>query len=122
MSQTSTDDLGFDPDELRQRYRDERDKRVRAEANEQYTEIKGEFAHYLEDPYIKFEERAPIVKEVQVAVKLKFEDLIDHTHAAIEIHTEGQNLQFTIQRQIKQGVARAPGDQTRRASSVALPM
>lgn len=41
MSQTSTDDLGFDPDELRQRYRDERDKRVRAEANEQYTEIKA---------------------------------------------------------------------------------
>ena len=68
MSQTSTDDLGFDPDELRQRYRDERDKRVRAEANEQYTEIAGEFAHYLEDPYIKFEERAPIIKEVQVAI------------------------------------------------------
>jgi hypothetical protein len=64
MSQTPTDDLGFDPDELRQRYRDERDKRVRTEANEQYTEIAGEFAHYLEDPYITFEERAPIVKEV----------------------------------------------------------
>ena len=47
MSQTPTDDLGFDPDELRQRYRDERDKRVRTEANEQYTEIAGEFAHYL---------------------------------------------------------------------------
>ena len=68
MSQTSTDDLGFNPDELRQRYRDERDKRVRAEANEQYTEIAGEFAHYLDDPYIKFEERAPIIKEVQVAI------------------------------------------------------
>ena len=68
MSQTSTDDLGFDPDELRQRYRDERDKRVRAEANEQYTEIAGDFAHYLDDPYIKFEERAPIIKEVQVAI------------------------------------------------------
>jgi cyclohexanone monooxygenase len=68
MSQTSTDDLGFDPDELRQRYRAERDKRVRAEANEQYTEIAGEFAHYLDDPYIKFEERAPIIKEVQVAI------------------------------------------------------
>ena len=68
MSQTSTDDLGFDPDELRQRYRDERDKRVRVEANEQYTEITGEFAHYLDDPYIAFEERAPIIKEVQVAI------------------------------------------------------
>ena len=68
MSQTSTDDLGFNPDELRQRYRDERDKRVRVEANEQYTEITGEFAHYLDDPYIAFEERTPIVKEVQVAL------------------------------------------------------
>jgi cyclohexanone monooxygenase len=61
-------DLDFNPDELRQRYRDERDKRLRSEANEQYTEMTGQFAHYLEDPYIAFEERAPITKEVQVAI------------------------------------------------------
>ena len=60
--------LDFNPDELRDKYRSERDKRLRTEANEQYVEVAGEFAHYLDDPYMKLEERAPIVKEVQVAI------------------------------------------------------
>ena len=41
----------FDPQELRQKYRFERDKRLRAEGNEQYTDI-SDFAEYLEDPYM----------------------------------------------------------------------
>jgi cyclohexanone monooxygenase len=62
-------DLGFDPEALRARYRAERDKRLRDDANEQYREIKGEFARYLEDPYVKpgFS-RAPLADEVEVAV------------------------------------------------------
>ena len=44
-------DLGFDPDALRRRYREERDRRLRADGNEQYVEIKGELAHFLDDPY-----------------------------------------------------------------------
>jgi cation diffusion facilitator CzcD-associated flavoprotein CzcO len=58
----------FDPDLLRDRYRDERDKRVRADANEQYVEMKGQFAHYLDDPYVKVHERPALFDEVQVAI------------------------------------------------------
>ena len=33
--------LGFDPDALRQKYRQERDKRLRADGNDQYREVVG---------------------------------------------------------------------------------
>ncbi len=42
----------FDPDELRDKYRQERDKRIREDGNEQYIEVSGLFASYVEDPYI----------------------------------------------------------------------
>src|SRR5258708_5486730 len=63
------DDLGFDPEALRARYRAERDKRLRADGNEQYREIAGEFAHYLDDPYVTpgFS-RAPLTDDVEVVV------------------------------------------------------
>ena len=63
------DDLGFDPDALREKYRAERDKRLRADGNEQYVEVEGEFAHYLDDPYVEpgFT-RAPLTDEVDVVV------------------------------------------------------
>jgi cyclohexanone monooxygenase len=61
--------LGFDPDALREKYRAERDKRLRQDGNEQYREIAGDFAHYLEDPYVEpgFT-RAPLTDEVDVVV------------------------------------------------------
>lgn len=46
------DDLGFDPAALKAKYQAERDKRLRREGNEQYVEMAGQFAHYLEDPYV----------------------------------------------------------------------
>ena len=46
-------DLDFDPAALKAKYQAERAKRLRKEGNEQYVEIKGEFAHYLEDPYVE---------------------------------------------------------------------
>jgi cyclohexanone monooxygenase len=58
----------FDPDALRQRYRQERDKRLRADGNEQYIEMAGEFARYLEDPYVEPIEREPLTDEVDVVV------------------------------------------------------
>ena len=46
------DELGFDPDELRERYRRERDKRLRDNGADQYVEMAGAFAHFAEDdPY-----------------------------------------------------------------------
>jgi len=65
----STMDLGFDPDALREKYRIERDKRVRDEGNEQYVEVQGDFARYVDDPYLDERiERAPLTDEVDVAV------------------------------------------------------
>ena len=63
------DDLDFDPAALKAKYRAERDKRLRKEGNEQYVEIKGQFAHYLEDPYVEpgFT-RAALSDEVDVVV------------------------------------------------------
>jgi cyclohexanone monooxygenase len=69
MSEAATkDELGFDPAALKAKYRAERDKRLRAEGNEQYVEIKGRFAHYLEDPYVKPATRAPLKDEVEVLI------------------------------------------------------
>jgi cyclohexanone monooxygenase len=66
---TGADDLGFDPEALRARYRQERDKRRRSDGNAQYREVAGEFAHYLDDPYVTpgFS-RAPLTDEVEVLV------------------------------------------------------
>ena len=69
MSEAATkDDLGFDPAALKAKYRAERDKRLRAEGNEQYIEIKGQFAHYLEDPYVAPITRAPLTDETEVLI------------------------------------------------------
>jgi len=47
-----TADLGFDPDALRAKYREERDKRIRVDGNEQYIEVTGDFSRYVDDPYV----------------------------------------------------------------------
>ncbi|HEY5290292.1 MAG TPA: NAD(P)/FAD-dependent oxidoreductase [Caulobacteraceae bacterium] len=62
-------ELGFDPKALRAKYRAERDKRLRADGNEQYVKIEGAFARYLEDPYVEpgFT-RAPLADEVDVVI------------------------------------------------------
>lgn len=44
---SGSSDLGFDPDALREKYARERDKRLRADGNDQYVEITGDFARYL---------------------------------------------------------------------------
>jgi cyclohexanone monooxygenase len=66
---SATQDPGFDPTALRDKYREERDKRLRFDGNEQYVEVKGKFAHYLDDPYAEpgFT-REPLTDEVEVVV------------------------------------------------------
>ena len=44
--------LDFDPDALRAKYREERDRRLRPDGNEQYVEVKGDFSRYIDDPYV----------------------------------------------------------------------
>jgi len=62
------DDLGFDPDVLRERYRAERDKRLRPEGIGQYRTLTGDFAHYAEDPYAPPLTREPLTDEVDVVI------------------------------------------------------
>jgi len=63
------EDLAFDPDALREKYRVERDKRMRAEGNEQYFEVTGDFSRYIDDPYIdQVIEREPLTDEVEIAL------------------------------------------------------
>jgi cyclohexanone monooxygenase len=60
--------IAFNPDALREKYRQERDKRLRPEGNDQYTEVIGRFSHYIEDPYVQPTERAPLYDQVTVAI------------------------------------------------------
>ena len=39
--------VAFDKEALRQKYREERDKRIREDGNDQYLEIKDQLGHYL---------------------------------------------------------------------------
>ena len=55
-------------DELRARYRAERDKRLRIDGNEQYVEPTGRFAHFVDDIWTPRVEREPVHEEVEVAV------------------------------------------------------
>ena len=68
MSEAAATELGFDPVALKDKYRAERDKRLRTDGNQQYVEISGKYAHYLEDPYIERIERAPLSDNVEVVV------------------------------------------------------
>jgi cyclohexanone monooxygenase len=68
QAQSGEPALDFDPDALRDKYRAERDKRLREEGNDQYVEVKGQFAHYLEDPYVERVEREPLTDEVDVVI------------------------------------------------------
>tara|TARA_B110000438_G_C15819826_1_gene653834 strand:- start:638 stop:2521 length:1884 start_codon:yes stop_codon:yes gene_type:complete len=61
--------LNFDPEALGAKYQLERDKRVRIDGNEQYQEVKGDFAYFVEDPYIDNEiNRGPLEDEVEVVI------------------------------------------------------
>jgi cyclohexanone monooxygenase len=62
-------ELGFDPDALRERYRQEREKRLRPEGNDQYLEVARELAHFAHDPYVEpGYTREPLSDEVDVAL------------------------------------------------------
>ena len=72
MSSTTDQELQrdppFDPDALRLKYRQERDKRVRVDGNEQYQDVVGDFAHYLNDPYVEPLVREPLYDDVEVVI------------------------------------------------------
>jgi len=61
--------IDFDPDALRAKYREERDRRIRTDGNEQYVEVQGDFSRYVDDPYVDpgFT-REPLTDEVGVLI------------------------------------------------------
>ena len=67
-TQENYDDLDFDPVALREKYRLEREKRLREDGNEQYIEVKDDFSRYLDDPYVAPIKRDPVSDEVDVLV------------------------------------------------------
>src|SRR5271165_3874471 len=63
------EEIDFDPDTLRTKYREDRDKRIRTDGNQQYVEVKGDFSRYVDDPYVApgFT-RAPLNDAVDVVI------------------------------------------------------
>lgn len=58
-----------DLEAVRAKYRAERDKRVRADGNEQYKEVTGDFAYFVDDPYIdEVVQRGPEKRDVDVVI------------------------------------------------------
>ncbi|MGI5499030.1 flavin-containing monooxygenase [Lentzea sp. CA-135723] len=64
-----SDDLGFDPNALRAKYRAERERRLRPDGSAQYRDTSGEFGYYADDPHADPHlTRAPLRDEVEVVV------------------------------------------------------
>src|SRR4051794_36831968 len=68
-TETPQRQANFDPDALREKYRAERDKRLRPDGNDQYVEVVDQFAHFLEDPFAdRGFDREPLADEVDVVI------------------------------------------------------
>ena len=51
MSAKKNNEFSFNANQLKKKYKAERDKRIRSDGNEQYQEIKGDLAYFQDDPY-----------------------------------------------------------------------
>jgi cation diffusion facilitator CzcD-associated flavoprotein CzcO len=58
----------IDREALRAKYRQERERRLRPDGNDQYIEPTGRFAHFLDDPYAEPVDRAPVSDDVAVVI------------------------------------------------------
>ncbi len=61
-------DIDFEPGALKEKYLSERDKRLRADGNEQYVEVAGDFSNYVDDPYVERVEREPLFDDTEVII------------------------------------------------------
>ena len=67
MTMTDQAQRQIDKERLRQKYLKERNKRLRADGNDQYIQVKGQLAHYLDDPYTPVTPRDPKTDHVTFA-------------------------------------------------------
>lgn len=68
MTTGAREELDFDPDALRDKYRRERDRRIRPDGTAQYRGASGEFGYYAHDPYTPRTDREPLDDRVEVLV------------------------------------------------------
>jgi len=59
--------MTIDKDALKQKYAEERDKRLRADGNAQYVRLEGKFEDLATDPYTPVKDRAPLTDHVTFA-------------------------------------------------------
>ena len=65
----AADTSQIDLSAVRAKYRAERDKRLRVDGNEQYEEVAGDFAYFVDDPYIdEAVQRGPETRDVDVVI------------------------------------------------------
>jgi hypothetical protein len=65
----SDNDLDFDPEAVREKYQEERAKRMTEDRGVLYDLSDEErFAEYTRDPHTPFAERAPVTEDVDVAI------------------------------------------------------
>ena len=57
-----------DLDYLREKYRQERDVRLREDGSGQYKDVSGKYTHFDVDPYVPYTEREPLTDSVDVIV------------------------------------------------------
>jgi cation diffusion facilitator CzcD-associated flavoprotein CzcO len=58
----------LDKNAILARYQAERNKRLRADGNDQYVEVAGKYVHYLDDPYMPVVPREPLTDHVTFAM------------------------------------------------------
>ena len=63
----ASQNAAIDKERLRQKYLEERNKRLRADGNDQYLRVAGQLAHYLDDPYTPVTPRDPKTDHVTFA-------------------------------------------------------
>jgi cyclohexanone monooxygenase len=69
MNATTKNDAGFSPEALREKYRIEREKRLRPDASAQYVDLSGVHADFDRDPYVEPGFTRPAVAEtVEVVI------------------------------------------------------
>ena len=60
--------MAIDTEFLRRKYKEERDKRIRNDGNDQYLEITNRYAHFEDDPYTPVVEREPVLRDAEIVI------------------------------------------------------
>ena len=95
----ASQNAAIDKERLRQKYLEERNKRLRADGNDQYLRVAGQLAHYLDDPYTPVTPREPKTDHVTFAFigggfagLATAARLVGSRHQGCPHHREGRRL------------------------------